>query len=608
MILFLIVWKICEEKVRKRFPPKSSLKIFRFSPVQLLHTFHFSSSSLLTVHGPEGSPYYTAGCWINRGGSDEGCVGWCSYFGGLFFSPNYLNPYCLCTAPHPSGNPSHLIDAGAMRYNKIKVGRVSGYPVVVRTGKSEHEAILFCDDKRFTDPQNFLDFKRRSSVRGHRPRDVEIRWTVAGYDAVVPSNSVRLKPPDQGGRTTRGGGSFLTDSGQADGASGGKPVTRLNKIGEVGGVKKRKAGKADVKPAMAMSGVAIKAEEYAASTDSGEDGDNIQPPAVRSGVNIKREFAADTDDEGDLKPEAATSGATVKPEFAADTDDDEDGLKPEDIGSNAAVKSEFAADTDDDEDQKPEAVKSSVAIKSEVAAETDDEIERGDAKRQKVNSSEEPGDAVALKFFQKLNSLLEEQQGVLDGEIKEMIRKNPHLLGAKCPQDIERGHQWISKGCTATEVCCQYDSADARDLLFELVTRGAKATDKCYMDCMDDYVMAYDHFIVLLLSGYMQLQAGEYSRSSYLLDRVVDGLNYLEDNDYEPGTVTLELLRILYKTIKLGDWISCGDIESVHIDNINKLPQLQVGVTHEKDGPMDELLKHVPIEKVRERWLEWRRN
>ena len=184
--------------------------------------------------------------------------------------------------------------------------------------------------------------------------------------------------------------------------------------------------------------------------------------------------------------------------------------------------------------------------------------------------------------------------------MKEMIKKNPSLLDAKCPEDIEMGHHRIAKGCTATEVCCEYNRADSWELLFELVTRGAKATDKCYMDCVDDYVMAYDHFIVLLLSGYMPLQAGEYSHSSYLLDRVVDGLNYLEGNDEdEPGDVTLELLRILYKTIKLGDRISCGDIERVHIDNINRLPQLQAGVTHEKDGPMDELLKRFPIVKVR---------
>ena len=133
-----------------------------------------------------------------------------------------------------------------MRYNKIKVGRVSGYPVVVRTGKSEHEAILIDPACDYKNPEIFLDIK--SGFGNERPQNVNIRWSVAGYDDSVPAKSVRLKPLDQGGRTTRGGG-----GGVADEASGVKSATQRNKKGEVGGGKKRKAGRAEEKPVMAMS-------------------------------------------------------------------------------------------------------------------------------------------------------------------------------------------------------------------------------------------------------------------------------------------------------------------------------------------------------------------
>ena len=81
------------------------------------------------------------------------------------------------------------------------------------------------------------------------------------------------------------------------------------------------------------------------------------------------------------------------------------------------------------------------------------------------------------------------------------------------------------------------------------------------MECIDDYVITrghfIDHFIVLLLSGYMSLHTGEDSHSSYLLDRVAEGLNYLEDNTDKPGAMTFELLRILHKTTSWGTgWVA----------------------------------------------------
>lgn len=101
------------------------------------------------------------------------------------------------------------IGAGGMRYNKIKVGRVSGYPVTVTQGKSELEAILIgCDDD--VDPQVYISraINGRDGNAVHlwgrpRPRPVDpsvmVRWSVAGYDDVVPVSSVRLRPPERQG-------------------------------------------------------------------------------------------------------------------------------------------------------------------------------------------------------------------------------------------------------------------------------------------------------------------------------------------------------------------------------------------------------------------------
>ena len=132
------------------------------------------------------------------------------------------------------------------RYSKIKVGRVSGYPIVVTQGKSEHDAILLDDDFVYEDPQEFLDRiskthrlalqqgPARKVILGEKEgqRLVEIRWTVAGYNDCVPVADVRLKPPEDGGWTTRGGAKR--------GAIDDDDKEEAEVV--VGGDKKRKAG------------------------------------------------------------------------------------------------------------------------------------------------------------------------------------------------------------------------------------------------------------------------------------------------------------------------------------------------------------------------------
>ena len=317
-------------------------------------------------------------------------------------------------------------------------------------------------------------------------------------------------------------------------------------------------------------------------------GTETAPPLVR----VKEE-PIDAGGTMDLESELS-SDAVKTEEYVVNT------VESNDILPSAVTNT----DTDDEDGLEPDVVMSNVAIKAEENTDnTYDGREHGGAERHEVDDSfSEQDNAIVLKFFQKLNYILEEQQGVFDVEMKEMIKKYPQLLDAKCPEDIKGkcidGKECsIAKGCTATEVCCQlYGRADSWELLTVLVEVGAKATDRCYNELMSGYGVAYDHFVVLLLSGYIPLLTSK----SPTVDDFVRGLNEEEGNEYVPGPMTLEMLSILYKTVMLGDRLNSVDIGSLIIDNINNLPQLQAGVTHVKDGPLDELLKRYPIAKVRE--------
>ena len=78
----------------------------------------------------------------------------------------------------------------AVLYKKIKVGRQSGYPIIVTQGKIDHEAILLDCEDYDDDPQTYLTTVIDSDVDCG---DVKIKWKVAGYTDYVPATSVRLQ-------------------------------------------------------------------------------------------------------------------------------------------------------------------------------------------------------------------------------------------------------------------------------------------------------------------------------------------------------------------------------------------------------------------------------
>ena len=342
------------------------------------------------------------------------------------------------------------------------------------------------------------------------------------------------------------------------------------------------------------------------------DDDEVKPSAVTSDINVKLE-GEDTDDELELQPVASSNGVKNEAEAAYECDTDNDEPKPLEVTSDMNLKTEevdtdnemdaqqvelvtssndvkkgmdsaYGDDTDDDE-PKPLEVKSDMNVKAEEE-DTDDEMNTSSLNHDNPTifaSTSEEDKTVVLGFFQLLNSCL--QVYSLDS-IKEMIKLHPSLLNATCPSDIGD----IQEGFTAMEAVCQQETCpDTRDLLYDLVLLGGKATDKCYEVLHCDFGMPVDHLTVLLLSGYYP------TKGHYLfLDELAEGF----END-DGGLEPVEMLSILYKTVKLGDLLSCGNVDStVIINNINQLPPLETGVTHSKGGPMEKLLYRLPAEKV----------
>ena len=125
-------------------------------------------------------------------------------------------------------------------------------------------------------------------------------------------------------------------------------------------------------------------------------------------------------------------------------------------------------------------------IKAEEEADTDDEIdtqkqEKGSASDDNItltvsaSTTDEDG-TVVLKLFEKLNSCIEKLGigGTLTNDIETMIKSNQHLVNEKCPQEMGE----IEVGRTIMEaVCCLDVGPDTRDLLYDLVRLGGKATD-----------------------------------------------------------------------------------------------------------------------------------
>ena len=242
--------------------------------------------------------------------------------------------------------------------SKVKVGRQWGYPIIVTTGKSKHEAILL--DCNTDNPQDFLK----------QNAEVKIRWKVAMYNESVPASNVVLQNVDTSYNRSRKAAVVAVDS-----------------------TKKRKTNASIENPsAVTSSGIKVKEEEV--ETDNDEDSE--KPDEVPSNANVKeeevetdndddneipvavpsanvKEEEVETDDE-DKKPAAVTSGIAVKTEeIETDDDEEEDDRKPQAVtSSDVAIKTE-EVETDDEEDNKQPDLATSSAVKKEEEIETDDD-------------------------------------------------------------------------------------------------------------------------------------------------------------------------------------------------------------------------------------------
>ena len=160
------------------------------------------------------------------------------------------------------------MSSGSSTPSKIKVGRQWGYPIIVTTGKSKHEAILL--DCNTDNPQDFLQ----------QNAEVKIRWKVAMYNERVPASDVELQNVDD------------------------TVYIRSRKSAAVAvESKKRKANASIENPTAVTSGINVKEEEI--ETDNDED--NEKPAAINSSVNVKEE-EVETDNDDEKMPAAVTSG------------------------------------------------------------------------------------------------------------------------------------------------------------------------------------------------------------------------------------------------------------------------------------------------------------
>ena len=190
---------------------------------------------------------------------------------------------------------------------------------------------------------------------------------------------------------------------------------------------------------------------------------------------------------------------------------------------------------------------------------------------------------LALKFFEKLNTLIENKEYDVGDTIMEMIKANPFLLTTKCPREIGE----IQEGCNIMEAISSLElGPDTLDFLYNVVLLGGKATDGCYEKILNQSEFPMnEHLAVLILSGYFPTKG-----PSFFLDQLTDAYPRSRSRSKSKRSRSLhrEILHILYKLIKPCDNL---DVNSTIIDNINNLPSLKVGVTHSQGGSMDILMK-----------------
>lgn len=229
-------------------------------------------------------------------------------------------------------------------YTKVKVGRTSGYPILVKQGNTDHEAILL-GDCNGDDPQTYLSDV--ISVDGN----VKIRWKVAGYNGTVPASSVALQQLSAAPPVRRSSLKMRTTTSQPS-------VQEVDSAAHTQDVD-HKSSVYNMKPEPARSSdISMKMEEVETDSDNEDD---KKPNDVSSG-NGKNEDIETDEEEYQKQPEAVTSGNVKSEEYTADTDD-EDARKPTSVTSGN-VKTEDI-ETDEDEDARKPAAVTSGNLKTE---------------------------------------------------------------------------------------------------------------------------------------------------------------------------------------------------------------------------------------------------
>jgi hypothetical protein len=200
--------------------------------------------------------------------------------------------------------------------------------------------------------------------------------------------------------------------------------------------------------------------------------------------------------------------------------------------------------------------------------------ENNDVKDRERNPVVAVDPSVASAFFTELERRCDKKVGRLGDNLENMIAEHPGLLSTKF-QHKDYGQ------VTATEfICCHRLNSSCRDLLFDLISRGAKATYKCYEEAIEYY-----NFIeCLLLSGYMPI---EFRDGKKFLDCMMEDHSYMKD-DKETNE---DIFRLLLGQVKSGDQFSFGEITELHIEYLRNLPKLKAGVTHVEGGDFDDALK-----------------
>lgn len=198
------------------------------------------------------------------------------------------------------------------------------------------------------------------------------------------------------------------------------------------------------------------------------------------------------------------------------------------------------------------------------------------------SSANDPDYKTVVKFFRILGKTYE--GGYLDEPCVEMIKKYPQLLECSCPFDEGIN---LDGGMTAAECMCKKNNWCGRDTLVELVEMGAKATEHCYCTF---FGYPSDYLPVLFYSGSLPLR-NETLRVNFLLDAIFANDDWVDDYNLDV------CFKILVGNIEVGDSFSFGTISKAGVKRIKKLPKLQVGLTHAKDGPFETFTKTNGYEK-----------